>query len=124
MKYVTFIILNKILINIPYSLLLFLNIFLTYFAISGYLSQITVRKQKRMIASYSYCPLYRATFTVCDDDGVDLGWLVIALYIGLLSLRNLGFKVSKGDLQKLLPSISGYFHTTDYNTCSIALPPF
>lgn len=63
MKYVTFIILNKILINIPYSLLLFLNIFLTYFAISGYLSQITVRKQKRMIASYSYCPLYRATFT-------------------------------------------------------------
>ena len=84
MKYVTFIILNKILINIPYSLLLFLNIFLTYFAISGYLSQITVRKQKRMIASYSYCPLYRATFTVCDD-GVDLGWLVIALYIGLLS---------------------------------------
>ena len=86
MKYVTFIILNKILINIPYSLLLFLNIFLTYFAISGYLSQITVRKQKRMIASYSYCPLYRATFTVCDDDGVDLGWLVIALYIGLLSL--------------------------------------
>ena len=36
MKYVTFIILNKILINIPYSLLLFLNIFLTYFAISGY----------------------------------------------------------------------------------------
>lgn len=63
MKYVTFIILNKILINIPYSLLLFLNIFLTYFAILGYLSQITVRKQKRMIASYSYCPLYRATFT-------------------------------------------------------------
>ena len=64
MKYVTFIILNKILINIPYSLLLFLNIFLPYFAISGYLSQITVRKQKRMIASYSYCPLYRATFTM------------------------------------------------------------
>ena len=86
MKYVTFIILNKILINIPYSLLLFLNIFLTYFAISGYLSQITVRKQKRMIASYSYCPLYRATFT--------FRWLmlvknfyfkIIALYIGLLS---------------------------------------
>ena len=122
MKYVTFIILNKILINIPYSLLLFLNIFLTYFAISGYLSQITVRKQKRMIASYSYCPLYRATFTVCDDDGVDLGWLVIALYIGLLS------HISESEKEfmtvKLLPSISGYFHTTDYNTCSIALPPF
>ena len=123
MKYVTFIILNKILINIPYSLLLFLNIFLTYFPISGYLSQITVRKQKRMIASYSYCPLYRATFT--------FRWLmlvknfyfkVIALYIGLLS------HISESEKEfmtvKLLPSISGYFHTTDYNTCSIALPPF
>ena len=108
MKYVTFIILNKILINIPYSLLLFLNICLTYFAISGYLSQITVRKQKRMIASYSYCPLYRATFTVCDDDGVDLGWLVIALYIGLLSLDDKQYEACCN--MTLLPSISGYFH--------------
>ena len=86
MKYVTFIILNKILINIPYSLLLFLNIFLTYFAISGYfhislayvskellfkiialyiglLSLLYLCSKSKKIILICYCPLYRATFT-------------------------------------------------------------
>lgn len=81
MKYVTFIILNKILINIRYSLSLLFNIFITYFAISGYLSQITVRKQKRMIASYSYCPLYRAAFTIKEDNESILYYHYCPLYL-------------------------------------------
>ena len=96
MKYVTFIILDKILINIRYSLLLLFNIFLTYFAIS-------------------------ATFT-CNSYEHHLGLCVIALYIGLFSLNCYNFSINARKL--LLPSISGCFHTTDYTTCSIALPPF
>ena len=69
MKYVTFIILNKILINIPYSLLLFLNIFLTYFAISGYFHSNDGQKDCRRIKSY--CPLYRATFTYEDPEEIE-----------------------------------------------------
>ena len=58
-----------------------------------------LKAQFELIIDIRYCPLYRATLTY------PLAKIIYAE-------------------DRLLPSISGYSHNTNYNTCFILLPPF